>query len=533
MHFSSFTTPGSREQNEDSIYPEPGQAVSGLFIVADGLGGHADGKIASELACSTMRQIIESEDPASFVLGGHRMGEQELMEAFLSDAVRQAGAAVRHTARQRSSDMGSTLLAVLLKDGHGYCAHIGDCALFVSEKGENPPTKLTSEHRRGASLTRSLGAQEQVTPDVLSFEFGEDSLLVMGCDGFWESVPVDRIGQLAAGIPPLWMAEELAQAALDAGSQDNVSVIVVAGDGFVRKNAANQVETYSGVLAGRADTPERLARQQAVAEFRAHVAKAPGDISAAPAHELERLQKVAILEQECQTLRLEVAELEKSLRQEQEQARQIAALPIPGADTESEELQKKIAHQDFVIRDLEAQVKAIQEQTNAVLGKELETERRQIGQKVEAYIAQLQDQQKQIKSLETEKMALLIIQQKEKELEAYCRQMLQTLKEKENQVRELEQKLQVASYLAGETLPSRTFSEPITGIADLQIKVKHNYDQALSYRKKAIVFGEYLLKLNELNPALVEAVLKTSNYCKPLKAWIESQKNYPPDLKQP
>ena len=235
MQVSTFTIPGLRELNEDTIYPSPDEPGGNLFIVADGLGGHTDGKIASQLAVEAVSKLVTNENPAAFVLGGHRMSEPELMEAFLSDVVRQAGATVRYEAKQRSSDMGTTLLVVLIKNGRGYCAHIGDCALFVSETGQMPLVKMTVEHRRGPSLTRSLGAQEQVTPDVFSFVFDEHSILVMGCDGFWEHVTPDVIGRYLLETTPVKIAEELTQAAFKANSQDNISVIVVEGDTFIEE----------------------------------------------------------------------------------------------------------------------------------------------------------------------------------------------------------------------------------------------------------------------------------------------------------
>jgi protein phosphatase len=267
VQVSHFSTQGARDHNEDTIYPEPGQAQGDLFIIADGMGGHSDGKIASGLACDSLRRIIEREDPATFVLGGHRMSEKELMEAFLSDAVRQAGAVVWHESRQRGSDMGSTVLAVLLKDGRGHCAHIGDGALFVSEDGQLPPVKLTTEHRRGSNLTRSLGAQEQVTPDVFSFTFTDESALVMGCDGFWEHVTPEHIGQLLVERPPFCVAAELGRAALEAGSSDNVSVIVVEGESFVARHAAHQIELYAKELAEQHNRSDWAVQRQALLEF--------------------------------------------------------------------------------------------------------------------------------------------------------------------------------------------------------------------------------------------------------------------------
>jgi len=234
---SVFSSPGVRPHNEDTIFAE-----GDVLIIADGLGGHADGKVASELAVETLSQLLCHEDPAVFVIGGQRMLEGELMEAFLMDAVRQAGAVVLQEARMRGSNMATTVTAVILKGEQAYCAHVGDCALLVSENGDLPPVRRTVEHRRGASLNRTLGSNEQATPDVISFSAGTQGLFLLGCDGFWEHVGETEISQIIEETPDYLLAERLGQAAIANGSPDNVSVIAVVGQEFSASRAERQVE---------------------------------------------------------------------------------------------------------------------------------------------------------------------------------------------------------------------------------------------------------------------------------------------------
>ncbi|HEY9077713.1 MAG TPA: protein phosphatase 2C domain-containing protein [Anaerolineaceae bacterium] len=277
MYISVFSNAGIRGRNEDCVYPEPGQIPGNLFIVADGLGGHEDGDIASELACRKLSSILEHEDPAVYVVGGGRMEETTLFEAFLSDAVRQVSAAVWHEANQRGRDMGTTLLAVLIHNQRAYVAHIGDCALLMSPGGKMPPVKITSEHRRGSGLARSLGAQESVAPDLFSFDLNDNSVLILGCDGFWEHLSEIQIGQKLLECPPFAAAEELGMAALAAGSQDNVSVIVVEGEGFVNQNASAQIHAYAEVLVKRENISPWQERRQELLQFCAfHAVNVPG-----------------------------------------------------------------------------------------------------------------------------------------------------------------------------------------------------------------------------------------------------------------
>lgn len=265
FQFSCFTSAGVRTQNEDAIF-----ARDNIFIIADGLGGHSDGKIASELAVSALSQILLHEDPAVFVIGGQRMEESELMEAFLMDAVRQAGAEVLEEARRRGSDMATTLTAVMIRGRRLFCTHVGDCALLLSEDGSLPLTRRTVEHRRGASLNRTLGGAEQVTPDFLEFDCSDQSVFLLGCDGFWEHLDEAEISRILEETPVCALAERLVQAALANGSQDNVSVVAVVGEQFSSTLAEHQVETELARLNALPAGPEKETRLQALREFAAH-----------------------------------------------------------------------------------------------------------------------------------------------------------------------------------------------------------------------------------------------------------------------
>jgi serine/threonine protein phosphatase PrpC len=259
---SVYSSPGLRPQNEDTVYAE-----GNVFMVADGLGGHSDGKVASELAVRTLSLILCNEDPAVFVIGGQRMEEGELMEAFLMDAIRQAGAVVLQEARKRGSDMATTITAVILRGETAYCAHVGDCALFVSEDGSLPPVRRTMEHRRGASLNRTLGSTEQITPDVIVFHPHLQGLFLVVCDGFWEHVEGPEITKIIEETPDYLLAERLGQAALKNGSPDNVSVIAVIGEGFTSSHAVRQVNCERAWLDRMPASAEKSSRMDALRVF--------------------------------------------------------------------------------------------------------------------------------------------------------------------------------------------------------------------------------------------------------------------------
>jgi len=474
MHVSTFSIPGLREHNEDTIYPSPNQPGGNLFIVADGLGGHTDGKIASQLAVEAVSKLVINENPADFVLGGHRMNESELMEAFLSDVVRQAGATVRHEAKQRGSDMGTTLLVVLIKNGQGYCAHIGDCALFVSETGQMPLVKMTVEHRRGPSLTRSLGTQEQVTPDVFSFVFDEHSILVMGCDGFWEHITPDVIGRYILETTPAKIAEELTQAALKADSQDNISVIVVEGDAFIEEYLKDARVSPSPL-----EVNPPLETSQIIAEYE---------------------QRITILEKECAELQQTIQEVNTLILEKGERIKS---------------LETQLHEQSLIKSELEKDLIGYKSKTSGDVQTLLKEQ-----EKGQVQTQQLVKLEQQIQVLKTQDD-----QQRE-----YIKQLKTTLQKQEQQIMVLEEiskTTPIASHERGQSVIQEKVAE-IDGTLQAQIRIVKERikvnpkDASNTNRYIALDFARRLLMLYEKYPAECSEVL-TEAWFNHLQEWLPTQ----------
>jgi len=481
MQVSTFTTPGLRELNEDTIYPSPDEPGGNLFIVADGLGGHTDGKIASQLAVEAVSKLVTNENPATFVLGGHRMSEPELMEAFLSDVVRQAGATVRYEAKQRSSDMGTTLLVVLIKNGRGYCAHIGDCALFVSETGQMPLVKMTVEHRRGPSLTRSLGAQEQVTPDVFSFVFDEHSILVMGCDGFWEHVTPDVIGRYLLETAPVKIAEELTQAAFKANSQDNISVIVVEGDTFIEEYLKG-----ARVSPSTLEVNPPLETSQIIKEYE---------------------QRITILEKECAELQQTIREVNTLILEKGERIKSLET------QLHEQSLIKAELEKDLIDYTSKAsggvQTLLIEQEKGQLQTQELE--------KLEHKKTQLEQQ-------------ILALTTKNNQQREYIEQLKTTLQKQEQQImvlQEISRTTPIASHEREQPLFRGKVAEMDAAlqaqiiIVKERIKVNSKYASNIN-RYIALDFAHRLLVLYEKYPAECSKVL-TEAWFKHLLEWLPTQ----------
>lgn len=236
MFISSFTTSGLREQNQDAIFPPPDAPDEGIYLVADGLGGHANGERASFLARDWLVQRLREGDPARFVVNAAGMADEEITRAFLVDIFRQASAGVRQEAHRMGSDMATTCTLAWLRGERLTLAHCGDCAAFLLPAPGAQPQLLTQPQRCGSKLTQALGQEETVTPNVTSFQFCNTMALVIGCDGFWEYTTHADLMYILDNSLPYEMAEKLVARALENGSDDNVSVVVAAGSSYIEPN---------------------------------------------------------------------------------------------------------------------------------------------------------------------------------------------------------------------------------------------------------------------------------------------------------
>jgi protein phosphatase len=221
-----------RPVNEDNyavLIPE-------LFVVADGMGGHVAGEIASKLALDTLMNCIKQGSPADnpfFLLEqGFLSANQTVFQESQSDP--------------RYSGMGTTLTAVWIKGTSVYCAHVGDSRLYLYRQGQL--CQLTKDHslvwelaRAGTIsmeetrthpqrniLTRAVGASESVQTDFEQFEWVKDDVLLLCTDGLTNMLDDAQICAILTSDASLDMRlAELIEAAKKAGGFDNITVILL------------------------------------------------------------------------------------------------------------------------------------------------------------------------------------------------------------------------------------------------------------------------------------------------------------------
>jgi protein phosphatase len=227
-----------RSENQDfGAYTSADESTTGpggrLMIVADGMGGHRGGATASRLATETIKQQYLGSETAD-------------VAAALMNSLTQANARV-FSESQHNHDlrgMGTTMSALVIRDGHAWYGHVGDSRIYlvrgeeirqITEDHSLVATMvreglLTSEeaenHPRRNVLQRSLGVAEQVEADVRGpFEVQEGDVFILCSDGLHGLVKSDEMRSVAR-LPIAQAASEFVQRALERGAPDNVTVIV-------------------------------------------------------------------------------------------------------------------------------------------------------------------------------------------------------------------------------------------------------------------------------------------------------------------
>jgi serine/threonine protein phosphatase PrpC len=237
-----------RDHNEDCLFAfsatmggETNSAPLGLFIVADGMGGHQYGEVASSTAVRTMANYLLRRFHTYLVNPSEGMEEplQEMMRAAITEAQRAV--------TQAAPGSGTTLTAVLVLGQQMTIGHVGDSRAYalhtdgrvevltrdhslvkrLEELGQIS-SKEAAAHPQRNVLYRALGQGETLEPDIFTTPFPQPGYLFLCSDGLWSVLPDDNLCNLVTTAPNLHSAcQNLITAANDAGGPDNISVVLV------------------------------------------------------------------------------------------------------------------------------------------------------------------------------------------------------------------------------------------------------------------------------------------------------------------
>ncbi len=237
-----------RALNEDSLLtldlPEgtPDTHPVGVYVVADGMGGHEAGDVASQITCQTIEELTRRE-----IIQSARTGERlPSPEEWLTHAAQAANEAVLEERRAAHSDMGTTLVMAYLRSAHATIANVGDSRCYhLAPAGIRQLTvdhslverlvasgQLTREeaaiHPQRNVIYRVIGDRSQLQVDLFEQQLRPQEALLLCSDGLSGMVSDEQLWELwREAETPQQACDRMVTVANEAGGEDNITVIIV------------------------------------------------------------------------------------------------------------------------------------------------------------------------------------------------------------------------------------------------------------------------------------------------------------------
>jgi serine/threonine protein phosphatase PrpC len=235
-----------RDHNEDSAFMEP---AKGFFIVADGMGGHAAGEVASAMAVDSVRKTLEAArtEIEAFKKAPSDAGRRSLVQ-LLQNAVLAAHQAVfqRGQSEPDKQGMGTTLDVVLIAGPEAFVAHVGDSRTYLIREGKSSQVttdhtvaevlviegKLTIEEAQVSPLrtilVNAIGVSADVGVEMAHVALKKDDRLLLCSDGLHDYFPAeDEIAERLATDTPGEALKEMVELAKTRGGHDNITGVAV------------------------------------------------------------------------------------------------------------------------------------------------------------------------------------------------------------------------------------------------------------------------------------------------------------------
>src|SRR5579884_2773636 len=237
-----------RDHNEDNFLVD--KKLS-LFVVADGMGGHAAGEVASAIAVRTVHEEIRREkelldDYVNGATGANKVTTKDVV-ALIEHAVQRACSKIHQEATNdpNKRGMGTTLSALLVLGHQGFIAHVGDSRIYLARGGRTQQVtedhtvynelikrgKLTREQiekvEKKNAITRAVGVYERVEADTLVIELIAGDQLVLASDGLHGYLETPDELEQPLSLEGDESVKALVALANERGGKDNITVVVV------------------------------------------------------------------------------------------------------------------------------------------------------------------------------------------------------------------------------------------------------------------------------------------------------------------
>jgi serine/threonine protein phosphatase PrpC len=233
-----------RKENEDAFLVDE---ALGLFIVCDGMGGHAAGEVASNQATQSIRNAIKEQRPVLEAFRHSPVTQRERAEAVVEAAVQRACSDIYNLARNDvgKRGMGTTCVMMVVAGAKAVIGHVGDSRIYLLRQGalhrltedhtlvhqQMKAGLLTRDQAAGSPyknvITRAVGIQESVQVDTLVLDLAPGDIYLLCSDGLHGYLPDDEVAMLLGSGKPETLPKRLADVANTRGGRDNITSIVV------------------------------------------------------------------------------------------------------------------------------------------------------------------------------------------------------------------------------------------------------------------------------------------------------------------
>ncbi|MEM9192841.1 MAG: protein phosphatase 2C domain-containing protein [Myxococcota bacterium] len=235
----AHTHVGRREQNEDSHLADN---ESGLFVVADGMGGYKGGEVASKIVVDRLAAFFSRTDRHDAGFDTLTVPDRPVVAERMLLAIRQANMEIQRRRRGHLARMGSTVAALLLRDDQALIAHVGDSRVYRRRDGvlermtvdhsvytemvESGMNRSSAQNYRHM-ITRAVGVPGSCQPDMQVVETAPNDMFLLCSDGVSDVLADADIDDVMSEVSEELVARTLVSRAYMRGADDNITALVV------------------------------------------------------------------------------------------------------------------------------------------------------------------------------------------------------------------------------------------------------------------------------------------------------------------